>query len=54
MLDFMRSYMPIKVTKSKEVYSFIKYTYVVDVPTICKDDLIIVPKKLCQQLGGIG
>lgn len=39
--------------ESKEVYSFIKYTFVVDVPRICKDDLVILPHKLCHQLGGI-
>lgn len=53
MLDFIRQYLPIKVRESKEVFSFIKYTFVVDVPKICRDDLVILPKKLCNQLGGI-
>ncbi|CAD8178971.1 unnamed protein product [Paramecium pentaurelia] len=53
MLEFIRSYLPIQVKESKEVFSFIKYTFVVDVQRICKDDLVILPHKLCHQLGGI-
>lgn len=43
MLDFIRHHLPIRVKESKEVYAHIKYTYLVEVPKICKDDLVILP-----------
>ena len=31
-----------------------KYTFSVDIAPVCRDDLVILPKGLSQQLGGIG
>mmetsp|Transcript_1374 Transcript_1374/g.1808 ORF Transcript_1374/g.1808 Transcript_1374/m.1808 type:complete len:244 (-) Transcript_1374:400-1131(-) len=31
-----------------------KYTFSVELAPICKDDLVILPKYLCKELGGIG
>jgi nonsense-mediated mRNA decay protein 3 len=35
------------------VYNY-KYTFSVEIAPICKDDLVILPKPLSSQLGGIG
>jgi nonsense-mediated mRNA decay protein 3 len=35
------------------VYNY-KYTFSVDIAPICKDDLVILPKALSKELGGIG
>jgi len=29
-----------------------KYVYSLEIPKICKDDLVLIPKKLCVLLGG--
>ena len=29
-----------------------KYVYSVEIPKICKDDLVLIPNKLCTLLGG--
>jgi len=34
-------------------YNF-KYTFSVEIATICKDDLVAIPKALSHLLGGIG
>lgn len=39
MVDFIKSILPTKILLSKEIYSFVKYTYIIDVPRICKDDI---------------
>jgi len=31
-----------------------KYTAICELAPICRDDLVILPKKLCKDLGGIG
>ncbi len=39
MVDFLKSILPLRIHVSKEVYSFVKYTWVIEVPKICKDDM---------------
>ena len=31
-----------------------KYTFSVDIAPICRDDLVLLPKSLSKELGGIG
>mmetsp|Transcript_7 Transcript_7/g.10 ORF Transcript_7/g.10 Transcript_7/m.10 type:complete len:335 (+) Transcript_7:58-1062(+) len=59
-IDFLESMFPTKTKSSKQIISEdlnnntfnTKYTYSVEIPKICKDDLVIVPKKIATQLGG--
>lgn len=30
-----------------------KYTMYIEIPKICKDDLVILPQRLCKELGGV-
>ena len=61
LLDFLVSAVPHKTKESRELvshntksntYNF-KYTYFVEIPKICRDDLVILPKKLCREFGGV-
>jgi len=61
MINFLQSNVPHRYKESKElvshdvhtsVYNY-KYTYMLEMPRICKDDLIIMPKALCKELGGV-
>jgi nonsense-mediated mRNA decay protein 3 len=38
----------------KDGTSNTKFTTVCELAPICRDDLVILPPKLCQELGGIG
>ena len=31
-----------------------KYTFLIDLAPICREDLVILPKKLAREYGGIG
>ena len=61
-VDFLSSVLPVKVEQSKQLISHDessnifnhKYTYSVEIPKICREDLIIIPKKLAMELGGCG
>lgn len=51
---------PTKVKTSKQLISTdihsnlynYKYTFYIELPKICRDDLVIIPNKLKSQLGG--
>lgn len=61
LMNFLQSNVPHKIKDSKElvshdvhtsVYNY-KFSYMLEMPKICKDDLIIMPKSLCKELGGV-
>ncbi len=58
--DFITNNFPSKSKQAKQlisldennnVYNY-KYTFCVEIAPICKDDLVLVPKKLQKELGG--
>jgi nonsense-mediated mRNA decay protein 3 len=60
LLDFLQSVFPIKIKTSKQlisqddnsnVYNY-KYVYSVELPKICKEDLVIISPKVSGLLGG--
>lgn len=61
MINFLQNHVPYRKKTSKDLISHdehersynYKYTYFLEMPKICKDDLIVMPKKLCGELGGI-
>ena len=60
LIDFLANVLPINVKQSKQLISHdessnifnYKYTFSVELPRICRDDLVIIPKKLAKELGG--
>lgn len=62
MIDFLNSVVPIKFKKSEELISqdthtgasTFKFTYSVEIAPICRDDLVVLPKKLARSMGDIG
>lgn len=62
LVDFVQNQFPIRVKQSKTLISQdfknnvcnYKYTYCVDLAPVCKEDLVILPKALSKELGGIG
>lgn len=61
MLDFLNAVVPIKSRKSEELISIdthsgsssYKFTFSVEIAPICRDDLVVLPKKLARSLGSI-
>lgn len=61
MLEFLQGVIPMKWKKSEEFISqdvhtsnkSYKFTYSVDIVPICKEDLVVLPKKLAKSLGNI-
>jgi len=61
LLSFFQSMVPYKQKDSKELISHdvhtgvadYKYTTIIEMPKICKDDLIILPVGLAKELGGV-
>ncbi|OUM52891.1 hypothetical protein BVG19_g2123 [[Candida] boidinii] len=61
MIDFLNSVVPVKSKRSEELISSdihsgtaqYKFTFSVEIVPICKDDLVVLPKKLAHQLGNI-
>lgn len=60
-LEFFHSNVPNTVKDSKELvshdihegtYSY-KYSTILQIPKVCRDDLLILPKQLCNELGGV-
>lgn len=59
MLDFLSSVVPIKSQKSQELISIdtqsgsssYKFTYSIEIVPICRDDLVVLPRKLARLLG---
>ncbi|CAD8182449.1 unnamed protein product [Paramecium octaurelia] len=62
LVEYLSTILPIRVKPSKQLVSHdassnlfnYKYVYAVDLPKVCKDDLVILPQKLCKELGGVG
>lgn len=61
MVDFLTSSVPAKYKRSEELVSQdshtdvskYKFTYSVEIVPICKDDLVVLPKKIAKSLGNI-
>lgn len=61
MIDFLNSCVPIKYKKSEELISqdthtgasTYKFTYSVEIAPICRDDLVVLPKKIARNMGDI-
>jgi nonsense-mediated mRNA decay protein 3 len=61
LVDFLRSAVPTKIKDSKElvsqddhsnIYKY-KYTWLIEIPGVCREDLVLLPKKLCKTFGGV-
>ena len=61
MVDFLTSNVPVKCKKSQELISLdvhtdvsdYKYTFSVEIVPICRDDLVVLPKKMAKSMGNI-
>jgi len=61
-LEFLNKLLPCTYGKSKKLISHdthnatynYKITYQVDLPGVCKDDIVCLPRKMAQQLGNLG
>ena len=61
LVDILNGSVPSKKKQSKELVSHdtksqnynYKYTFLFEIPKICKEDLILLPKKLCKEFGGV-
>lgn len=61
MLEFLGAVAPIRSKRSEELISIdtqsglssYKFTFSVEIAPICRDDMVILPKKLANQMGGI-
>ncbi|XP_069939784.1 60S ribosomal export protein NMD3 [Cherax quadricarinatus] len=62
LVDFLMSVVPCRWTHSKKLISHdihsnsynYKFTFSVEIVTVCKDSVVCLPSKLAHQLGGIG
>lgn len=60
-LNFFQTMVPIRTKESKELISAdvhegtanFKHTCIIEMPKVCKDDLLILPGALCKELGGV-
>lgn len=61
LLSFLESNVPFRKKMSRELVSHdvhtssynYKYSFLFEMPKVCKDDLIIMPKRMCREFGGI-
>lgn len=61
MVDFLSAVAPVKSKKSEELVSIdtqsglssYKFSFSIEIAPICRDDLVVLPKKLANQLGNI-
>lgn len=61
-VDFVKSVVPIKYFTSERLITHdmksnifnYKYSFSIDIPPICREDLVCLPHKLSRQMGGIG
>lgn len=61
MIDFLTGVAPVKTRKSEELVSIdtqsgnssYKFSFSVEIAPICRDDLVVLPKKLANQMGNI-
>lgn len=59
--EFICSALPTNVKDSRELISHdtqnmtsdYKFTTVIEIPRICKDDLVVLPPRLCKEFGGL-
>jgi len=60
--DFIESVLPMRIKQSKQlvshdqhsnIYNY-KYTFMIELAPVCKDDIIIIDKGSSKELGGIG
>jgi len=62
LIDFIQKYFVCKTKLSSQLVShnekngssITKFTIACELAPICRDDLVILPPKLCKELGGIG
>jgi len=60
LIEFLGNWSPLKKSESKELVSQdlksntydYKYSFIVEIAPICKDDILFLPPKLCVALGG--
>jgi len=60
-ISFLQAIVPIRYSSAKQLISadlksntqYFKYSYCVEIPPICKDDLVCLPLKLAQSIGSI-
>lgn len=61
LMSFLESNVPFKKKEAKELVSHdvhsssfnYKYSYLFEIPKVCKDDLLVLPKAMCNELGGV-
>lgn len=61
LIDFLNGSVPHRSKESKELVSHdtknnsynYKYTFYFEMPKICRDDLVIIPKRLAKEFGGV-
>jgi len=61
-MEFVQSNIVVKVKQSSKLISHdpkkgttnTKFTIMMDIATVCKDDLVLIPPKLSRECGGIG
>lgn len=61
MVDFLTAVAPVKTKKSEELVSIdtqsglssYKFTFSIEIAPICRDDLVVLPKKLANLLGNV-
>ena len=60
LVEFIKSKFPARVQKSRKLVSHdthsntykFKYVFCVDLPKVCKHDLVVIPKHLSKSCGG--
>ncbi len=61
LIDFLNSVIPHRNKESKQLVSHdtksnnynYKYTLYIEIPKICRNDIVIFPKHLCKEFGGV-
>lgn len=61
-MKFIQSQVVVRITQSKKLISHneqnstanMKFTILIEIAPVCKDDLVLLPEKLSRKLGGIG
>eukprot|EP00871_Galdieria_phlegrea_P005259 jgi/Galph1/5734/GphlegSOOS_G4308.1 len=61
-VDFLQHVVPVRLKNSDHLVSHdphnttyrYKYSFSAELPPVCRDDLVCLPKKICTSLGGLG
>jgi nonsense-mediated mRNA decay protein 3 len=61
-VDFVKNVAPVKYFTSERLITHdmksnifnYKYSFSIDIPPLCREDLVCLPHKLCRQMGGMG